>query len=54
MHVMVRDKRTGAEDWISLERAAELLRMPPDELEGMLAEYGECESADYVALDQDW
>jgi hypothetical protein len=51
---MVRDKRTGAEDWIPLERAAELLGMPADELEGTLAEYGEYKSADYVALDQDW
>jgi hypothetical protein len=54
MHILVRDKLTGEEDWIRLEQAAELMGVPTDELEGMLEEHGECESADYVALDQDW
>jgi hypothetical protein len=54
MHILVRDKRTGAEDWIRLEKAAELMGMPADEIEGLLAEYGECESADYIAIEPEY
>jgi hypothetical protein len=54
MHIMVRDKRTGAEEWITLEQAAELLGLPADEIEAALEEFGECECRNWIALDQDW
>lgn len=50
MHIMVRDKRNGAEEWIPLEQAAELMRIAADEIDGALEEFGECEGGDYVAL----
>lgn len=54
MHIMVRDKRSGAEEWISLEKAAELLGLAADKIEWALEEFGEIEAGDYIALDQDW
>ena len=54
MHIMVRHKRTGAEEWIPLEKAAELLGLPADEIEAALEEFGEIEAGDYIALDQEW
>lgn len=53
MHILVRDKRTGAEDWIPLDTAAALMGIAADEIEWALEEFGECESADHVALDPD-
>lgn len=50
MHIMVRDKRNGAEDWIPLEQAAELMGMAADEIDAALEEFGECESGEYIAL----
>lgn len=54
MHVMVRDKRTGSEEWLPLERAAELMKLDAAEIEWALEEFGEYESVDHIALDQDW
>lgn len=54
MHIMVRDKRTGSEEWISLEEAAKRMGLAADEIEWALEEFGECESVDHIALDQDW
>ena len=54
MHIMVRDKRTGAEDWIRLEQAAELMGLAADEIEWALEEFGEVESEDHIAINQDW
>ncbi|WP_165900035.1 hypothetical protein [Borborobacter arsenicus] len=51
MHILVRDKRTGAEDWIPLETAADLMGVAADEIEWALEEFGECESANHIALD---
>ncbi|MFT4167180.1 MAG: hypothetical protein QM650_18230 [Microlunatus sp.] len=50
MHIMVRDKRSGAEEWIPLEQVAELMGMAADEIDAALEEFGECESGDYIAL----
>ncbi|WP_183097037.1 hypothetical protein [Mesorhizobium sp. YM1C-6-2] len=49
MHILVRDKRTGVEEWIPLEKAAELMGLAADEIEWALEEYGECESVDHIA-----
>lgn len=54
MHILLKCKRNGAEEWIKLEQAAELMGIANDEIEWVLEEFGECESADYIALDQDW
>lgn len=54
MHIMVRDKRTGNEEWIPLQRAAELMGLAADDIDAALEEFGEVETADYIALDQDW
>lgn len=54
MHIMLRDKRTGAEEWIPLETAAKLMGLTADEIEGALEEFGEIEAGDYIALDQEW
>jgi hypothetical protein len=54
MHIMVRDKRTGGEEWIRLEQASKLLGLPADELEAALEDYGELERQNWVALEQDW
>lgn len=54
MHIMVRDKRTGTEEWLPLDRAAELMELDAAEIEWALEEFGECESVDHTALDQDW
>jgi hypothetical protein len=51
MHILVRDKTTGAEDWIPLEAAADLMGIAADEIEWALEEFGECEAANHVALD---
>ncbi|MCO5158542.1 MAG: hypothetical protein M9945_17645 [Aquamicrobium sp.] len=53
MHIMVRHKRTGAEEWIPLEKAAELLGLPADEIEAALEEFGECECEDHIAIEPD-
>lgn len=53
MRIMVRHKRTGAEEWIPLEKAAELLGVTADEVEWALEEFGEIETGDYIALDQE-
>jgi hypothetical protein len=54
MHIMVRDKHTGSEEWLPLERAAELMGLAADEIEWAMEEFDECESVDHIALDQDW
>ncbi|WP_287114029.1 hypothetical protein [Mesorhizobium sp.] len=51
MHIMVRDKRTGSEEWLSLEQAAELMQLDPAEIEWALEEFGECESVDHIAIE---
>lgn len=53
MHIMVRDKRTGAEEWLPLEQAAELMNLAPEDIEWALEEYGECESEDHIAIEPD-
>ncbi len=50
MHILVRDKRTGVEEWIPLEQAAKLMGLPADEIEWALEEHGECETTDHIAL----
>ncbi|WP_169717417.1 hypothetical protein [Brucella thiophenivorans] len=47
---MVRDKRNGAEEWITLEQASELLGIAADEIDEALEEFGECEGGYYIAL----
>lgn len=54
MHIMVRDKRTGVEEWMPLEQVAKLMSLTADEIEVALEEFGEIEAGDYVALDQEW
>jgi hypothetical protein len=54
MHILVRDKRTGAEEWLPLEKAAELMDLNAEEVEWALEEFGECESVTHIALDQEW
>ncbi|MEW9836583.1 hypothetical protein [Mesorhizobium marinum] len=49
MHILVKDKRTGIEEWLPLERAAELMNLNAEDIEWALEEYGECESADHIA-----
>lgn len=49
MHILVRDKQTNAEDWITLEQAAALMGLAADEIEWALEEYGECESTGHIA-----
>jgi hypothetical protein len=51
MHILVRDKRTGAEDWIPIERAAVLMGMEADDIDAALEEFGECEVEGFIALD---
>ncbi|MDX8518733.1 hypothetical protein [Mesorhizobium dulcispinae] len=51
MHIMVRDKRTGSEEWLPLEQAAVLMKLDPAEIEWALEEFGECESVDYIAVE---
>lgn len=36
MHILVKDKRTGAEDWIPIERAAVLMGMEADDIDAAL------------------
>jgi len=50
MQVLLRYKRTGTEEWVPLERAAELMNLEPDEIEWMLAEFGECETDHHIAI----
>lgn len=54
MHIMMRHKHTGAEEWMPLEKAAELMGLAADEIEWALEERGEIEAGDYIALDQEW
>jgi hypothetical protein len=49
VHILVRDKRTGLEEWIPLEKAAELMKLNAEDIEWALEEYGECESVDHIA-----
>lgn len=51
MHILVRDKRTGSEEWMPLESAAEVMELDPAEIEWALEEFGECESVDHIALE---
>lgn len=53
MHIMVRDKRNGTEEWLPLEQAAELMSLAADEIEWALEEFGECESEDHIAIEPD-
>jgi len=50
MHIMVRAKRNGAEEWLPLEQASELMGIAADEIDWALEEFGECECDDYIAL----
>ncbi|MEW4461320.1 hypothetical protein AB1K42_24750 [Roseibium algicola] len=54
MQVLVRDKRTGNEEWLPLEKAAELMCLAADELEWAFEEFGQCECEDHIAVDQKW
>lgn len=51
MHIMIRDKRTGAEEWLPLEQAAELMGLNPEDIEWALEEFGECESEHHIAIE---
>jgi hypothetical protein len=51
MHILVRDKQSGAEEWIQLNIAERLMGIAADEIEWALQEYGECETDDYLALE---
>lgn len=51
MHIMIRDKRSGSEEWLPLQRAAELMGLAADEIEWALEEFGECESEDHIAIE---
>ena len=53
IHILVRDKRTGVEQTIKLEEAAELMCIDPDEIEWALEEFGECESENHIATQPD-
>lgn len=53
MHILVKDKRTGTEEWLRLEDAAELMNLNAEEIEWALEEYGECESVDHIAIEPD-
>jgi hypothetical protein len=53
MHVMIKDKRTGTEEWLPLEQAAELMELDATEIEWALEEFGECESVDHIAIEPD-
>jgi hypothetical protein len=48
---MVKDKNTGVEEWLPLEKAAELMGLDADEIEWALEEFGECESEDHIAIE---
>lgn len=50
MQVLLRDKRTGVEEWVTLEQAAGLMHLEPGEIEWMLDEFGECESDLHIAI----
>jgi hypothetical protein len=54
MHILLKCKRTGREEWLPLERAAELMDLAADEIEAALEEHGELERRNWIALDQDW
>lgn len=51
MHILVKDKRTGVEEWMPLEKAAELMNLNAEEIEWALEEFGECESVDHIATE---
>lgn len=51
MHIMVKDKQTGAVEWIPLEQAAAPMGLAADEIEWALEEFGECESEDHIAIE---
>lgn len=51
MHILIRDKRTGDEEWMPLETAAEVMELDATEIEWALEEFGECESVDYIAIE---
>ena len=51
MHIMIKDKRTGTEEWVQLDKAAELMGLAPEEIEWALEEFGECESEDHIATE---
>ena len=53
MHILVRDKRTGKEEWVTLEKAAALMGLDAHEIEWALEEFGECESEDHIATEPD-
>lgn len=53
MHILVKDKRTGTEEWITLDKAAEVMELNAEEIEWALEEYGECESVDHIATQPD-
>lgn len=50
----VRDKRIGVEEWLPLEKASELMGLAAEDIEWAFEEFGECESEDHIALDQEW
>lgn len=53
-YIYMRDKRTGVEEWIPLEKAAELMGLPAAEIEWALEEFGEVERGNWIALEPDW
>ncbi|MBZ9675253.1 hypothetical protein [Mesorhizobium sp. ES1-1] len=51
MHILIRDKQTGSEEWIPLESAALIMGLDAAEIEWALEEFGECESVDHIAIE---
>ena len=50
MQILLRDKRTGTEEWVPLEQATKIMDLEPGEIEWMLGEFGECETDGYIAI----
>lgn len=51
MHILVKDKRSGGEEWMPLEAAAKIMNLDAAEIEWALEEFGECESVDHIAIE---
>lgn len=53
MKILITDKRSGSEEWLTMARAAELMDLNAEEIEWALEEFGECESTDHIATQPD-
>ncbi len=51
MHILIKDKRDGNEEWMELQDAAEVMGLAAEEIEWALEEFGECESVDHIAVE---